>query len=391
MTRIILKTALPIILILLGSCRNQHPLTTTHITRLEAGHSRQGFYYALPRNVITIDVTVIKTTENPGPFASFAGKYLSLDNVITQTSTRYSIGEIVLQTYAEPDPTEYYFVEYVAEKNHRTPFSLHLSEYGTIAAVNKPTDPEGDQRVQMQRNLSAGANQSAFNQFINNNLQERIDTIVERVRMDTVTVERKVLRRTWVEKSSEVRAREIADYILAIRKKRFDLVSGFAEVTYSRETLEYMNKELARMENDYLELFTGITTQSATRYRFTWLPVKGNDNQQVTLFHFDPRNGIVSEESLSTETIKLNIARDLSTRQLGVFTINPSGKKMVERGIYYRIPEYANITINRDKSTLAEARLLIGQFGVVTSLPPDNLKIEFYPGTGTIRSVERLK
>jgi hypothetical protein len=73
--------------------------------------------------------------------------------------------------------------------------------------------------------------------------------------------------------------------------------------------------------------------------------------------------------------------------------MNPTGKgkKEIARGIYYRIPEYGIIRITRDDVPLADARLLISQFGTITSLPPEDFSIEFSPETGAIRSVEKIR
>ena len=92
------------------SCKTQHPLRVQHVRNLEAGHTLQGFYYALPRTVLIVDVTVVKTTETPGPYAQYAEKFLGLEDVITDKAQTYEIREVSISQYAEPDPAEYYFV-----------------------------------------------------------------------------------------------------------------------------------------------------------------------------------------------------------------------------------------------------------------------------------------
>ncbi len=377
-------------IIFLVSCQTtQTGITTTHITRLDAGHTRQGFYYALPRNIITLEVTISKTNEIPGPFSQYAGKYLSLENVIETPSTKYEISEINFFSHTEPDPSEFYFIEVDPLLNSESPFSIRLSESGTLLAIND-NNPDSELQGASPENNQQGfyGTKETFSHFIENNLQEKIDTIVERVRMDTVTIERKTLRRTWVEKTSEVRAREVADYILRIRDKRFDMISGFAEITYDREAIQYMNEQMKEMENNYLELFTGITFESATKYRFHFLPEKNEKVFTDTLFFFNETQGLHTNPTVSSKVAVLKVEKDMTTRQMGVFTLNPNTD--VPKGIFYRIPEHAHTSLELENQTLATSRLLISQFGKVTNLPPDNFKVVFYPDSGAIKSVEKI-
>jgi len=59
--------------------------------------------------------------------------------------------------------------------------------------------------------------------------------------------------------------------------------------------------------------------------------------------------------------------------------------------LFYRIPETAKFTIKEGDNLKAEASFLIGQFGVVTSLPSKKVKVQFYPNSGAIRRVEIQK
>jgi hypothetical protein len=380
------------LLLLMGSfsCKTTKPVIVSHVSQLEAGHTRQGFFYSLPRNVVTIDIAVIRTEEVPGPFAQYASKYLGLDNVIESNRVHFSIRDISVNTYAEADPEHFYFVDWKPGTKN-TPFSIFMNETGTISAINTQSETRENRRAQIQSNVPGYFGSAAtFNQFIEGNLQERIDTILERIRVDTTTVERRTLRRIWVEKTSEVRAREISEYILKLRNKRFEIISGFAEVPYSKETLQYMNEQIQKLENDHLELFTGISNQSVIRYRYTITPDKNNAGQPVTLFYFDRNRGITDQASRNAEPMNIRITRDFTTRQMEVFTPEVNQRTQSSTGFFYRIPEHAQILLSLGNKSMAEARLMISQFGVVTHIPAQDFMIEFYPGSGTIKSVERI-
>jgi hypothetical protein len=381
--------AFSILVLIMSSCsRNSYNyLQVKHVDDLEMGHNMQGFYYALPRTVLLVELNVVRSEDIPGPFAQFAGKYLGIDNVIMQRSVRHRIADISITSYAEPDPHEYYFVEFNPRVHQNNPFSFTLSESGMITCINTLGERiEITEEVALRSGFRQLSSQAAFNYFIKNNIQERIDTIIERVRMDTAVVERQTLRRVWVEKTSDVRAREVADYIMRIRNKKFDLISGFAEITYSKEALQYMHDKLEQQENDYLELFTGITTENRTRYKFTIVPSTDMINREEILFHFSESEGLFTESRRGTEPVAIQIGRHHSTQKPAAILRDET----INTGFWYRTPEYGNVTLTRRNNVVAEKRLLISQFGLINSLPAGDFKIEFYPATGALKSVEKI-
>lgn len=370
------------------ACKTQAPLKVMHVKHLEAGHNKDGFFYALPRTVISVDVKVLKTEHIPGPFAAFAGKYLGLDNVISQRAVNYSIADIAINAFAEPDPDEFYFIAFNSSKQQNSPLLLSLSESGLITGFNTRFDPkEYLKGLPEEREYGFFGSESTFNYFIESNIQERIDTITERVRLDTITVERQTLRRSWVEKPSDVRAKEVADYILKLRQKKFDLISGFAEIPYSKESLKFMHDEMDKLENDYLLLFTGMSKQSYIHYRYTYVPDKAKAEEPHLLFRFSDQEGVLPRSRNDASAVTLEIERNLTTRQLAVFAKQNTNPRVDNHGLYYRIPEHATVIIKSRGTIKADARLLISQFGIITHLPGLNLEAEFFPNTGSIKSV----
>ncbi len=392
MKKAIVKLTLLLVILALSSCRSSNPVTVTRVTHLEPGHSRQGFYYALPRNVVVIDVTVLKTEQTPGPFAQFAGRLLGIEGVITEPVTRYNLFDISLDTYAEADPGNFFFAELDPRTHKDNSFSVSLTESGLIYAINNPWKYPGELRTELSAmHAFFGEGNNLVSPAVPElpGLRENIPGATSQI--DTLSVERRAMRRTWVERTSEVKARETVEKIENIRNKRFELISGFAEITYSKEALEYMNEQLKKMENEYLELFTGSTEKSMVRYRFYYLPTLIQAGETTTLFHFSTTGGVTSSPHARSAPVQITASRDLATQQMSVFTMSPTTQKPVDRGFYYRIPEFGKVVINKEEVTLAEKRMLISQFGVITSLPPDDLRILFHPNTGAIRSMERVR
>jgi hypothetical protein len=374
-----------IALLLSASCSEKKSLTSVNVQRTPARTANDGFYYFLPRTHIAVDVAVTKTLHQPGPFAQYAESLLGLEQVIRTPSVTYSISEISINSFAEPDPDHFYFINF--NQQLKPPF-ISLSESGLIRGVNKSYESDDYHKVFGEsKEFGHFDSEATFNYFIDINLQERIDTILERVRLDTMTVERQTLRRSWVEKSTDIRAKEVADYILKIRDKKFDLITGFAEITYSKEALKYMYDEMNRKENDYLALFTGISSSSTIRYRYTYIPDRTKSPGPHTLFYFSRSDGVLSNNISGSIPVSIEAQQAHTESTLTPLVQRTQNDRSANRGFYYRIPEHSTIIIREGNNARAEARLPISQFGVVTTLPPYDLEIEFHPNTGSIKSV----
>ncbi len=391
MQRIFIPALLLMFLTSCGSNKNttqQRVAEVVHIQEMGAGFPGTGMYYALPRTVIAVDVDVRRTEKIPGPYASFAERNLGLHDVIEQQSVSYEISGVRISSYAEPDPEQIFFVT-VPDHLTKNMF-ITLNEGGIINSVNMEHD-EGSFLKQMDesKDMRYISIDATFNYFIDTNLMERIDTIIEHVREDTITVQRQTLRRSWVEKSQELRAREVADYILEIREKKFDLISGFQEITYSKEALEYMYSELNKLEHDYLNLFTGITAKETMRYRFLHTPgVEDDEDDQKLLFRFSARTGISAANKNEDKPVWLHYNRSHTTSQLEQqISANTLENSLSRKGFHYRIPEHADLTLKIDETTRARARMLVNQFGIVTYLPAMDMEIMFSPESGSIRSI----
>jgi len=58
------------------------------------------------------------------------------------------------------------------------------------------------------------------------------------------------------------------------------------------------------------------------------------------------------------------------------------------KGIYYRIPEYANVEVLYMEEKIFSDIRLMPQFGVVSFVPyAEDMQIEIHPETGAIKSV----
>jgi hypothetical protein len=380
----VIFTSLVLILIM-GACSTpQKTLPVRHVNDMGQMPVSEGFFYMLPRTVVTVDIAVTRVESTPGPFADYAGRYLGLDDVITRPSASYSISNVNISSYVEADPGQVYFVPFNALQ--RQDFFVSLSESGLIRSINTPFDNnEFIKSLSQTYDYGLFGSSVTFNSFIEHNLRERIDTITERVRIDTMTVERQTLRRSWVEKSTDIRAKEVADYILRLREKKLELISGIAEIPYSKEAIEYMYTEMNKLEEDYLLLFRGITNEAVINYRFTMIPESSASDDSFTLFRFSPREGVLEADRRDGYPVRLEMFSNNVTKLL------PHLSQNQDEGFFYRIPENADLILYEGNNVRARSRMLINQFGVVSRMAPASMQLEFYPNTGSVKSIGRIE
>lgn len=371
---------------------NQHADSLSEIHTKKELKKQQGVYYALPQTNVIVKVSVRKTDYYPGPYAEFASRYLGINNVIDHSKSSYDILDIKISTHHEPDPQQFYFVEFMepyGKQNDR--LMLELTESGLLANVNNTSDFT----VKTNQSYSVDKEKSdlsqTFKYFPDENLYEQVDTIIQEVTRDTVTIKKRILKRKMVEKSNEQKAQEAAEFILKVREQKMNLITGYQEIAYSHETMEYMYDKLEKIENDYLKLFTGLQASQTLHYRYAYTPSRRSVEFHEPLFYFSKTEG-VKDESVKTEPVYLHLESQhegISLRKH--IRINDTLKSDQPNGFYYRIPQSANIKVYLGEELKAEAMYPISQFGTVHALPADYDKIRFYPSSGMIKTVDYYK
>ncbi len=360
-----------------------------HVDENNTTESTEGFYYALPRNVVTIDISVKQIKNIAGPYAAYASRYLGIKDALQSNSTFYELSDIKINTYSEPDPEQYYFVDLSKYRGIKSnSMMMSLSEAGLIQDLNDNSDKKVQREKEEKKEKNNIDYSETFKYFADANLVEKIDTIVEQINMDTTTIERMRLTRRLVEKSIEQKAKEASEYLMKIKEQRLDIITGAQEVAYSEATVKYMSDQLAKMEQEYMKLFTGITQTETLQYRYSYLPESQVYSASIPLFRFSQKSGIIDENSNEGDMVYIHIDRARNTTLLDKFVQNKQESGSNNHGLYYRIPEYAKFTIKEGNDLKAEVSFLISQFGVITNLPPRNAKVQFYPNSGAIRKVE---
>ena len=246
----------------------------------------EGIVYSLPRVGIAIEVKAVGRTHIPGPYASFAKKYLGLDNVISKQATSWHIEDVSLSTFSEPDPNA------VFESNSSQPIWISLAPNGVISGVNIES-----------RNSSALIVPS---KFIKNENQP-IDVLTDLsshefydIILDSLTGSEKM-----VGKSLEQKAREAADFLIKLRKRKlYEIVDSYDELPPDGDAYKVMVKEIDQIERRYSELFVGRTINHCEKASFLYMP-EGKKSDIV--FRFSEEKGILPKSDISGKPIMIQI------------------------------------------------------------------------------------
>lgn len=341
-----------------------------------------GLFYSLPRTVIKVDIVVNKITNVKGPYAEFADKYLGLSQVILNNSTEYSLSEVRLSTYEEPDPSEYYFVQMPEKSKSKEAVQLTLSQMGTLVGIRG-----GDEAEDRGKGVKIAGSAVEMKEVPNPNTVERIDTLIRRISVDTTMIEQRVFKKVTAAKTPDQKAKEAADFIMKLDESKFNLINGYQEVNYEKGTMEFMYNQMEKLMNDYLQMFKGIRVVNTESYSFTVTITPESIGKPVALCRFSPGKGILDKNGNSGDLMQVQVEPVNSLQQVKG-AANDRNKAEKAKGLFYRIPEKADVTVSIGGQPRVDGRFTISQLGVVTFLPAAaSGNIELYPGTGSVKHI----
>ena len=342
-----------------------------------------GLFYALPETVIQVDIIVSKVRKVKGPFAEYADQMLGLSQVTSVNSTEYELKDIRLTSFSEPDPAEYYFIAMPEKQKDRKAIELFLTDDGVISGASNFDQPEKNKKTQFidltpsKVNMPEVANPSVF---------ERTDTVVKRISLDSTIIAQKFFRKTSSAKSNEQKAREASDFLLKLDESMYNLINGYQEVNYDKGTMEFMYSQMNSMKQDYLELFKGVTNVTSETFTFYYIPDKNNSIE--TLCRFSLSKGILPKTATSGDLVQMEAVSLHKTSALKPENEKPEVSPRESHGLYYRIPDKANVTFKVGGQEKLETRIVINQFGIITFLPASSIRnIGFDNNTGSLRRV----
>ena len=220
--------------------------------------------YALPQTTITLEVEAVRENFYAGPYAKFAQKYLGVDARQEDQKT-CSLTAVKMTPVIEADQSNRFFI--TPDKNSMS--FLSLTSQGLIA-VNDGSFGNGSQwRFASQ----AGADFS--DKGVSSNLTSEATTLFRGVDGNRVGVQQNMV----VQKSLEQRAKEAAEMIFDLRKKRVQIVTGDTDATYSGEAMGAALAEIAALEKEYMSMFIGYSDFQTQKLKCDVVPEKNRKSQ----------------------------------------------------------------------------------------------------------------
>jgi len=334
----------------------------------------EGVAYSLPRTGLKIYVNAVKENFEPGPYAAYAEQLLGITDAKTRPSVKWSIEDVKLETFSEPDPKQVY------KAMGEAAFLVSLSPAGCLAGINTTFSIETLPQSSANRFIPAPDFDDGFSfeNFNDSPLYAAGDSTnnYRPVRMGT-----------------DKKAADAAKRILESRRMQFDMAAGMMD-EFHPDGLAYevSLEELKKMEADYRSLFVGRTTYETQSFSFDFVPSSSETGGQV-VFRFSDENGVVPASDLSGKPVMLKVEPLKELQQNYSTKVASQNPAAGESGVYYRMPGMANIELIYELKTIATMRTLLAQFGEVAPFPEDLLTGEYsmkiHPETGAIQSISR--
>jgi hypothetical protein len=336
----------------------------------ELGVFNGGVIYSLPRTGIRILVEVSQEKFFRGPYSEFALKYLGIKNVPSSDAEVWKITDLKMETFGEPDPSEMHKATGAAAS------LLNLSDDGVLIGVNCTAKSEAKKAytsvftpdIELPREIWPEMSMHSF--FVGkDSTSQGSDKL----------------------KSFEQKAAEAASDILNMRdRKALILEADDNPLPPDGNAYQVTVDGLNRIIGNYESLFIGKSYKSAHKYVFEVVP-DAKVGKALVAFRFSSTAGILPESNVSGKPIMLELDPNLDLVRNGEQKAAPSPGETVTNGLFYRTPGIVVARLLNGSDVLAQARLSMAQFGVVTPIP-DGLangeySIEFHPVTGAIQRI----
>lgn len=349
---------------LLAGCASTEPLELK-VTPLgqEPAKVREQIIYALPQTVLKVEVTFQETRSVPGPYWEYAERYLGLKEVVKTNSSQWNIWDVDITTHQELDPQHFYslnVMDGIFDGKSLNPFlekGILMSGSETIHESIKGNGLQSTSRDNFVRYVDLG---------INDNFEERTETMYKTIVTDTAFVEVPVQRTVVEQKSSSTKAREAADFLLELRTRRFEMLTGEYEVYPDGEAMGASIQKLDQMEASYLSLFTGKTITRILKRTWFIVPAAGVNPSTYPLDIFSATRGFVSSEMDGGQALEIRITPMGKTIKMGGYF---SAMNVPENALLYRIPDLVELRLMLGEQALSTHRISIYQSGHMLTAP----------------------
>lgn len=350
--------------LLLSSCASTEPLEI-QVTSLgrEPAKVKDQIVYALPKTVLKVEVTFREVRSVPGPYWEYAEKYLGLKEVVKSKSSMWNIWDVAIEQHEELDPQHFYSLNVMS--GTFDPVSL-------VPWLEKGTVLRGTETIHesIKGNGLQSTSRDNFVRYedlgVSNNFEERTETMYKTIVTDTAFVEVPVQRTVVEQKSSATKAREAADFLLELRTRRFEMLTGEYEVYPDGEAMGASIQKLDQMEASYLSLFTGKTITRILKRTWFIIPEPGVNPSTYPLDIFSGTLGFVPASLNEGKALEVQINPLGKTIRMGGYF---SAATVPENALLFRIPDLVELKVMLGDQALSTHRISIYQSGHLLAAP----------------------
>lgn len=354
------------LVILAAGCATQSNLQV-HVTPLgkEPAKFNEQYTYALPQTILKIEVVYQEGISIPGPYWEYAEKYLGISEVIKQKSSQWQIEDVIITQHSELDPQHFYSINVLEGELDHGILDQYIKE-GILVT--------GTEMVQVE--LKGGGLHSTQHQKylryadlgVNTNFQEKTETMYKTLVTDTSFVKVPVQRTVVEQKSVAMKAKEAAEFLLEIRTRRFEMLTGEYEVYPDGEAMEAAINKLDQLETSYLSLFTGKTASVLQSRAYFVVPNTGNTPSSYPLDMFSKQLGFIPAELMEGMPIEVLMEPMKKTMNPGSYFSGISTNGPYNK-LLYRIPDVVDLKVVLAGEVLSHQRLSVFQSGDVVTTP----------------------
>lgn len=361
-------------------------------------------FYALPRNTLRIQLEVTCETLFKGPYSQYASKYLGIsDGVIHNDDELFKISSVKVDRLSQPDSMHYYSVTVGGFSGFPM---LQLNSDGVILGCNLPYQVEGNGfKPSSQFQSEFESDEYVFTDLgVKPFVYEKTETLYKMVETDSVPARIAYEHKKIEQTSEEMNAEEAAAFIIKLRKRRLKLIAGIKDevIDVNGNAIDAMIEELKRIEDKYLELFIGKTSEKKYTYYFDFDPDAGTSAEQQIVGWFSNKKGLIvgkrefRKADYKPLVIHANVKGKIPETQIQVMDQNQKTPTPIKYGLYYRIPGRIDVMLKYNNQILTQQEWEIAQKGQVLPLPVTYLNdqsyaVEFYPEVGSVKRIFKVK
>ena len=321
--------------------------------------------YILPQTVLKAEVEIREMIRVPGPYWEYAERYLGITEVIKQRSSQWQIQDVAITSHTEMDPAMVFQVNVLEGDFDGTTLEV-LMDKGIIM------DGTGQVREEIKgSNLGASVNKDYLrydDMGIDSNFKERTETMYKTIVTDTSFVRVPVDRTITEQKSPAMKAEEAAEFLLELRTRRFELLTGENQGYPQGEAMSATLAKLDELESSYLSLFTGRTLCRSEKRAWFIVPEAGTGSSSYGLGIFSEQLGFVPEELLEGAPLEMEIQPLGKTRDIGTYYAGNTGETGNNR-FYYRLPDVVDLKVKFGNVELSRQRISVYQSGALIHSP----------------------